>query len=173
MRVKGIGDDLATTIRQWQTTSDLAGELQRVEDFGAHLVFQEGDEYPEQLHEIYDPPILLYVKVRLLPEDRNSIAMVGARRTTHYGQNSARKLAYQLAGCGITVVSVGAKGIDSASHQAALLPLLVRISISCNPQKMRNFTNASRITARSSLSFRLIGSGTSRASPSATASFLE
>ena len=120
MRVKGIGDDLATTIRQWETTTDLAGELKRVEDFGAHLVFQEDDEYPELLREIYDPPIVLYVKGRLLPEDRNSIAMVGARRTTHYGQDSARKLAYQLAGCGITVVSGGARGIDSASHQGAL-----------------------------------------------------
>ena len=93
MQVKGIGDDLATTIRQWETTTDLAGELKRVEDFGAHLVFQEDDEYPELLRKIYDPTIVLYVKGRLLPEDRNSIAMVGARRTTRYGQDSARKLA--------------------------------------------------------------------------------
>ena len=63
---------------------------------------------------------MLYVKGHLLPEDRNSIAMVGARRTTHYGQDTARKLAYQLAGAGITVVSGGARGIDSASHQGAL-----------------------------------------------------
>ena len=54
--LEGIGDDLATTIRQWETTTDLAGELKRVEDFGAHLVFQEDDEYPELLREIYDPP---------------------------------------------------------------------------------------------------------------------
>ena len=119
-RVKGIGDDLASTIRQWETTTDLAGELKRVEEFGARLIFQEDDEYPELLREIYDPPIVLYVKGRLLPEDRNSISMVGARRTTHYGQDTARKLAYQLAGAGITVVSGGARGIDSASHQGAL-----------------------------------------------------
>ena len=108
-RVKGIGDDLASTIRQWETTTDLAGELKRVEEFGARLIFQEDDEYPELLREIYDPPIVLYVKGRLLPEDRNSISMVGARRTTHYGQDTARKLAYQLAGAGITVVSGGAR----------------------------------------------------------------
>ena len=63
---------------------------------------------------------MLYAKGRLLPEDQNSIAMVGARRTTHYGQDTARKLAYQLAGAGIKVVSGGARGIDSASHQGAL-----------------------------------------------------
>ena len=77
-RVKGIGDDLASTIRKWETTTDLAGELKRVEEFGARLVFQEDDEYPELLREIYDPPIVLYAKGRLLPEDRNSIAMEGA-----------------------------------------------------------------------------------------------
>ena len=120
MRVKGIGDDLSGTIVQWQSTTDLTGELKRVEDFGARLVFQTDDEYPELLREIYDPPIVLYVKGRLLPEDKNSIAMVGARRTTHYGQDTARKLAYQLAGHGVTVVSGGARGIDSASHQGAL-----------------------------------------------------
>ena len=39
MRVKGIGDELAGAISQWQSTTDLAGELQRVEEFGAQLVF--------------------------------------------------------------------------------------------------------------------------------------
>ena len=120
VRVKGIGDDLAGTIVNWQSATDLAGELKRTEDFGVRLVFQNDDEYPELLREIYDPPIVLYVKGRMLPEDKNSIAMVGARRTTHYGQNTARKLSYQLAGHGITVVSGGARGIDSASHQGAL-----------------------------------------------------
>ena len=120
MRVKGIGDELAGTITQWQSTTDLAAELKRVKDFGARLVFQADDEYPELLHEIYDPPIVLYVKGHMLPEDKNSIAMVGSRRTTHYGQDSARKLSHQLAGHGITVVSGGARGIDSASHQGAL-----------------------------------------------------
>ncbi|MDP6794936.1 MAG: DNA-processing protein DprA [Verrucomicrobiota bacterium] len=119
-RVKGIGNDLAGTIVQWQSTTDLAGELKRVEAFGARLVFQTDDEYPELLREIYDPPIVLYIKGRLLQEDKNSFAMVGARRTTHYGQDTARKLAYQLAAHGITVVSGGARGIDSASHQGAL-----------------------------------------------------
>ena len=119
-RVKGIGDDLASTIRQWETTTNLAGELKRVEEFEARLVFQEDNEYPELLREIYDPAIVLYAKGRLLPEDRNSIAMVGARRTTRYGQDTARKIACQLAGAGITVISGGARGIDSASHQGAL-----------------------------------------------------
>jgi DNA processing protein len=46
--------------------------------------------------------------------------MVGSRQTTHYGQEAARKLGYQLAYMGVTVVSGGARGIDSAAHQGAL-----------------------------------------------------
>jgi DNA processing protein len=46
--------------------------------------------------------------------------MVGSRMTTHYGIEAARKLAYQLAYLGVTVVSGGARGIDTASHQGAL-----------------------------------------------------
>src|SRR5438094_9894873 len=70
--------------------------------------------------QIYDPPIVLYVKGRLDSKDKNAVAMVGSRQTTHYGTEAARKLAYQLAYVGVTVVSGGARGIDSAAHQGAL-----------------------------------------------------
>jgi DNA processing protein len=56
----------------------------------------------------------------LTSKDKNSVAMVGSRMTTHYGIEVARKLAYQLAYVGVTVVSGGARGIDTASHQGAL-----------------------------------------------------
>jgi DNA processing protein len=46
--------------------------------------------------------------------------MVGSRQTTHYGIEVARKLSYQLGYVGVTVVSGGARGIDTASHQGTL-----------------------------------------------------
>jgi DNA processing protein len=72
------------------------------------------------LREIYDPPLVLYVKGDLTAKDKNAVAMVGSRMTTHYGIETARKLAYQLAYVGVTVVSGGARGIDTAAHQGAL-----------------------------------------------------
>jgi DNA processing protein len=63
---------------------------------------------------------VLYVKGDLQTKDKNAVAMVGSRMTTHYGNEVARKLAYQLAYVGVTVVSGGARGIDSAAHQGAL-----------------------------------------------------
>jgi DNA processing protein len=83
-------------------------------------VTQADPEYPELLRQIYDPPIVLYVKGELSAKDKNSVAMVGSRMTTHYGIETARKLAYQLAYLGVTVVSGGARGIDTAAHQGAL-----------------------------------------------------
>ena len=94
--------------------------MKRVEEFHCHVVTQEDAEYPELLRQIYDPPIVLYVKGTLAPQDKNGVAIVGSRQTTHYGIEIARKFGYQLAYVGVTVVSGGARGIDTAAHQGAL-----------------------------------------------------
>src|SRR5208283_6238973 len=92
----------------------------RIQDFDCHVLTQSDADYPESLRQIYDPPIVLYVKGQLSAKDKNAVAMVGSRMTTHYGLEAARKLAYQLAYVGVTVVSGGARGIDTAAHQGAL-----------------------------------------------------
>jgi DNA processing protein len=120
LRVRNIGDETAEAISNWEKTIDLAGELKRISDFGCHVLIQSDENYPASLREIYDPPLALYVKGGLTAKDKNAVAMVGSRSTTHYGIETARKLAYQLAYVGVTVVSGGARGIDTAAHQGAL-----------------------------------------------------
>src|SRR5262249_25230905 len=120
LQVRGIGEETADAIAGWEKGVDLANELKRINDFGCRIVIQSNAEYPELLRQIYDPPVVLYVKGHLLPKDKNSVAMVGSRMTTHYGIETARRLAYQLAYIGVTVVSGGARGIDTAAHQGAL-----------------------------------------------------
>ena len=120
LAVRGIGDETAEAIAKWETTVDLAGELKRIADFGCRVITQADTEYPAMLREIYDPPVILYIKGSLTDRDKNSVAMVGSRQTTHYGIETARKLAYQLAYTGVTVVSGGARGIDTAAHQGAM-----------------------------------------------------
>ncbi len=120
LRVRNVGDETAEAIATWEKTIDLAGELKRISDFGCHVLISSDENYPAMLREIYDPPLVLYVKGELTAKDKNAVAMVGSRSTTHYGIETARKLAYQLAYVGVTVVSGGARGIDTAAHQGAL-----------------------------------------------------
>jgi DNA processing protein len=120
LNVPGIGEAAADAIVGWEKGVDLAGELRRIQEFGCHIVTWQEADYPPLLKQIYDPPILLYVKGALSPRDKNSVAIVGSRQTTHYGISVARKLAYQLGYVGVTVVSGGARGIDTAAHQGAL-----------------------------------------------------
>src|SRR5688572_19733027 len=120
MSVHGISEATADAIASWESSIDLPGELKRVEDYGCHVVTQQDETYPELLRQIYDPPIVLYVKGTLTTRDKNSVAIVGSRMTTSYGMSAARKLGYQLAYMGVTVVSGGARGIDTAAHQGAL-----------------------------------------------------
>lgn len=120
LQVRGIGEETAEAIASWEKSVALSAELKRIAEFGCRIITQGDSEYPELLRQIYDPPVVLYVRGELLTKDKNSVAMVGSRMTTHYGIEIARKLAYQLAYLGVTVVSGGARGIDSAAHQGAL-----------------------------------------------------
>src|SRR5213082_2755230 len=118
--VEGIGNDVADQIVQWENLVDLAAELERIRQFGATVITGDSPLYPRQLREIHAPPIVLYVWGELTERDQHAIAIVGSRRTTHYGMESAKKLSYQLAYAGLTIISGLARGIDTAAHQGAL-----------------------------------------------------
>ena len=75
--------------------------------------------YPERLKQILRPPAVLYVKGKL-PDCRYSIGMVGSRMADAYGKKAAACFGRALAEAGVTVVSGGAKGIDTAAHEGAL-----------------------------------------------------
>ncbi|MBG87956.1 MAG: DNA-protecting protein DprA [Verrucomicrobiales bacterium] len=119
-QVPGVGPEVSDKITGWKDKVRLDEELKRIEEFGCQVITQDDEGFPSLLREIYDPPIVLYVRGQILPKDKNSIAMVGSRQTTHYGIETGRKLGYQLAYAGVTVVSGGARGIDTAAHQGAL-----------------------------------------------------
>src|SRR6266571_4880238 len=87
---------------------------------GATVITQGSPSYPKPLREIHAPPIVLYVWGEIQERDHHALGIIGARRTTHYGSECAKKLAYQLAYAGLTVISGLARGIDTAAHQGAL-----------------------------------------------------
>lgn len=77
--------------------------------------------YPRMLKEIPDPPAVLYVQItnRSLTFER-TIAVVGTRRVTPYGEAVTRKLTRGLVEKGFTIVSGMALGVDTIAHQTAL-----------------------------------------------------
>lgn len=118
--IGGIGSEVIDQILRWETIVDLPAELERIREFGAQIITGDSPLYPRQLREIHAPPIVLYVWGELTERDQHAIAVIGSRRTTHYGMESAKKLSYQLAYAGLTVISGLARGIDTAAHQGAL-----------------------------------------------------
>ena len=63
---------------------------------------------------------MLYIRGELLESDKLAVAIVGSRRATVYGRSVAGKLATDLAGRGLTIVSGGARGVDTAAHKGAV-----------------------------------------------------
>ena len=115
-----VGKKLADRIRQHGATADLELQASLMDELGATLITMDDPDYPPQLAEIYDPPLLLFVRGDLRDEDRHAVAIVGTRRASAHGQKITRQLAAGLAEHGVTVVSGLAEGIDAAAHQGAL-----------------------------------------------------
>jgi DNA processing protein len=87
---------------------------------GVSLVTMGSEFYPEHLAEIYDPPLVLYVRgdARVLCEI--GIAVIGTRHPTPYGLGMAERLSRDLANCGLVIISGMARGIDSIAHKGAV-----------------------------------------------------
>lgn len=118
--VDGITAAVADNISRWREFSDPAAEMERARQLGARIITGEDEEYPAALREIHDPPIVLYVRGQLTERDRQAVAVVGSRRASHYATECAKKLSFQMAYAGLTVISGLARGIDTAAHQGAL-----------------------------------------------------
>ena len=120
MEVEGVGVKASAKIHRWKNFVKLNEELRRIDKFRCTILTLTDENYPSLLRQIYDPPHILYVKGEIKAIDNCSIAMVGARQSTLYGRQMAKKLAGQLGASGVTIVSGGARGIDTASHEGAL-----------------------------------------------------
>ncbi len=116
----GIGPVLERRLTAALTEIDIDAQIALAGRHNITIVTESEPAYPRLLREIYDPPSVLYVDGRLLPEDALAIAIVGTRHATRYGLNQAERLAASLARAGLTIVSGLARGVDAAAHRGAL-----------------------------------------------------
>ena len=88
---------------------------------GFNVITLQDAEYPERLRNVFNPPVLLYIRGTLPKIDEEAIvAIVGTRNCTPYGISKAGDIGYELARRGIIIVSGLAKGVDAAAMQGAL-----------------------------------------------------
>lgn len=125
--VAGVApDELSTQLERWRPRLDarlLAGVAGEAARTGLILVGPESDSWPGGLDDLgVHAPIALWVRgdPTALAALERSVALVGARASTAYGEHVAGMLSGDLAGDGIAIVSGGAYGIDGVAHRAAL-----------------------------------------------------
>ncbi len=95
-------------------------EQARASAAGIQLVAVDDPAYPTTLRQIYDPPLILYMRGNLEALSRPGIAVVGTRHPTPYGTGMAERLACDLAARGLMIFSGLARGVDAAAHRGAI-----------------------------------------------------
>ena len=99
----------------------IARELYRnIEKSEISVVSYSDELYPNELKNIYDPPLVIYYKGNINRIDENAMAIVGARKVSPYGKYVANELGKILGENGVTVVSGMAYGVDAQAHKGAL-----------------------------------------------------
>ncbi len=119
----GCSPELAESVRQGPESSirqQIDRQVKIVERLKIQTVTLFDRFYPARLKTIPDPPPLLYVSGSFSPKDEVAVAIVGGRRATSPGKLITEEIAKDLAGCGVTIVSGLARGIDAAAHRGAL-----------------------------------------------------
>ncbi len=95
-------------------------QLKLADKYNVNLISLEDSRYPCQLKNIYDPPVILYVKGNVELLNLDQVAIVGSRNLTSCGMKAADYFAYNLAKEGLVITSGLARGVDYYAHQATL-----------------------------------------------------
>lgn len=103
-----------------QKQKNLEEKYRDLEEKGIHFIPHFSKMYPKRLLELTDAPYALYVKGKLPEENRPSVAIIGARRCSGYGEGQALEFGKHLAAAGVQIISGLALGIDGAGHRGAL-----------------------------------------------------
>ena len=112
----GVAQSLATG-RSIELAQD---ELAKASSAGIRAISLDDPEYPAELRQIYDPPLLLYVRGNVTAISQPGIAMVGTRHPTPYGMGMAERLACDLAARNVVIFSGLARGVDTFAHRGAV-----------------------------------------------------
>lgn len=116
----GVASHVVRNIAAGTVYEEAIREAEKARQLGISFLTFRSSDYPPLLKEIFDPPLLLYAQGNIDLLKSPGLAIVGTRKPTAYGRAITGRLASDLAGRGLTIVSGLARGIDSAAHRGAL-----------------------------------------------------
>jgi DNA processing protein len=118
---QSLGHAAIAARRDPRVLERLRRSLAEIDHAGDAVLVVDRPGYPEMLlHEVPQPPFVLFARGRLELLQRPAVAVVGSRRHTEYGADAAERMARELGEAGLVVVSGLARGIDGIAHRAAL-----------------------------------------------------
>jgi len=116
----GVPPEVADHVLSAKSAERAEEEWERAAALRVEIVDILDPQYPPLLREIYDPPIVIYLRGQKWNAGLPQLAIVGTRRPTGYGLNCAERLAEDLAARGLAITSGLARGLDAAAHRGAL-----------------------------------------------------
>jgi DNA processing protein len=120
LEVAGVSGAIAQSIASGCSFEDAAAQQEKMLECGAEVVTFGDSRYPPALREIFDPPLLLFVRGRVELLQTLLLGVVGTRRPTPYGIAVSERLSGDLSHAGLTIASGMARGIDTAAHRGTL-----------------------------------------------------
>jgi DNA processing protein len=94
-------------------------EVDAIRRIGCRILNSTEPDDPQSLLQIYDPPVLLYVRGDATILNAPSLSVVGTRRPTVYGSQLAERIGRDLTKRGLAIISGLARGVDAISHTGA------------------------------------------------------
>ncbi len=120
LEASGVPATAAQSIALGKSLELANEEVVRAASVGAQLVTLDDPEYPQLLKQIYDPPVVFYIRGDASVLSKPGIAVVGTRHPTPYGIGMAERLSCDLSTRGIIIISGLARGVDTAAHRGAV-----------------------------------------------------
>ncbi|MDZ7805769.1 MAG: DNA-processing protein DprA [Gracilimonas sp.] len=118
--VEGIGEASALSVLSFDDWDKVDHILNQTAQNGSNIITLADPEYPDLLKQIYDPPILFWIKGEAEVLSNPGVAVVGTRNTSPYGRKMAKKFTGELADKDLCIFSGLAYGIDAIAHRTAL-----------------------------------------------------
>lgn len=115
-----LSSAMAAKLYDYTHSTDLDRLARELREKNVSVLTWQEEGYPPLLKETANPPAVLFYR-GAKPVWEKTIAIVGARKATAYGVNAAKAIAEGLGREGVTIVSGGARGIDTIAHEGCLL----------------------------------------------------